>query len=192
MEVVEACNCLRPLALGVAGSWRPVTGVRCLCPALPQAVRLHQESAADAARWDPDPLAVILLLVSLALVIYVLAGSEGPRRAEVTVFEEDALPKMYMPRDERAPDRPVWLSDYSSHLPLLSIPPALPSENLDPVVDLQAQALMDSLSPGVRAHYEGAHPSREAVRKREHEREEAEYAVFIEERMRRLSEVEGR
>ena len=138
------------------------------------------------------PIAIVCFLASLAIVIFVLVGGEGPRRAEVTVFEEDALPKMYMPRDERQGDRPVWLTNYATHLPLLSIPPALPSEDLYPVVDLQAQALMDSLSPGVRAHYEGAHPSREAVRKREHEREEAEYAAFIEERMRRLSEAEGR
>jgi len=37
--------------------------------------------------------------------------------------------------------------------------------------------LMDSLSPGVRASYEGALL----------EREEAEYAAFVETRMRRLS-----
>ena len=40
---------------------------------------------------------------------------------------------------------------------------------------------MDSLSPGVRAHHEGAQLAREA-----------EYVAFIEERMRRLSEVEER
>ena len=119
------------------------------------------------------------------MVIFVLAGSEGPWRAEVTVFEEDALPSEYMPRDERERDRPVWLTNYDTHVPLIGIPPAFPSEDLDPVVDLEAQALMDSLSPGVRAHYEGAPPTREAARKREHEREEAEYAAFIEERMRR-------
>lgn len=120
------------------------------------------------------------------MVIFVLAGSERPRWAEVTVFEEDARPKMFMPRDGLERDPPIWLTNYDTHLPLISVPPALPSEDLNPVVDLQAQALMDSLSPGVRTHYEGAHPSREAVRKREHERDEAEYAAFIEERMRRL------
>ena len=132
------------------------------------------------------PIAIVCCLASMAIVIFVLAGGEGPQRAEVTVFEENAPPKMYMPHDERERGRPVWLTDYDTHVPLIGTLRALPSEDLDPVVDLQAQALMDSLSPGVRAHYEGAHPSREAVRKREHEREEAEYAAFIEERMRRL------
>jgi hypothetical protein len=41
----------------------------------------------------------------------------------------------------------------------------------------ESQRLMDSLSPGVRASYEGALL----------EREEAEYAAFVETRMRRLS-----
>jgi hypothetical protein len=81
---------------------------------------------------------------------------------------------------------PIWLSDYGSHVPLIGVPPALPSADLNPVEDLKAQALMDSLSPGVRAHCEGAHLAREAARKREHEREEAEYAAFIEERLQRL------
>ena len=69
------------------------------------------------------PVAIVCVLASAAMVIFVLAGGEGPWRAEVTVFEEDALPSEYMPRDER-----------------------------------------------------------------EHERDEAEYAAFIEERMRRLGE----
>ena len=68
------------------------------------------------------PIAIVCFLASLAIVIFVLVGGEGPRRAEVTVFEEDALPKMYMPRDERERDRPVWLTNYATHLPLISIP----------------------------------------------------------------------
>jgi len=42
----------------------------------------------------------------------------------------------------------------------------------------ESQRLMDSLSPGVRASYEGALL----------EREEAEYTAFVEERLRRLRE----
>jgi len=129
-------------------------------------------------------VATVSFLVSLAVVIFVLVGSEGPRRAEVTVFEEDALPSELTPPDEET-ELPIWLSDYGSHVPLIGVPPALPSADLNPVEDLKAQALMDSLSPGVRAHREGAHLAREAARKREHEREEAEYVAFIEERMRR-------
>ena len=133
------------------------------------------------------PVATVGFLVSLAVVIYVLVGSEGPRRAEVTASVEDALLRKFMPPDEET-ELPIWLSDYGTHLPLISIPPALPSADLNPVEDLKAQALMDSLSPGVRAHYEGAQLAREAARKREHEREEAEYVAFIEDRMRRLNE----
>ncbi len=51
---------------------------------------------------------------------------------------------------------------------------------------------MNSLSPGLRAYFEGAHLARQAApptkyerQQAEHEREEAEYAAFIEERMRR-------
>ena len=132
------------------------------------------------------PIVIVSLLVSLALAIYVWVGSEGSRRTGVTEDAEDALPKMFMPRDGLERDSPIWLTNYDTHLPLIGVPPTPLSEDLNPVVDLQAQALMDSLSPGVRAHYEGAHPSREAVRRTEHARDEAEYAAFIEERMRRL------
>ena len=85
----------------------------------------------------------------------------------------------------------MWLSDYSTHVPLIGIPPALPTD-LDSVEHLEAPAAVDSPRPRVQTRYEAAQLAREAARKREHEREEAEYAAFIEERMRRLSEVEGR
>jgi hypothetical protein len=136
-------------------------------------------------------VATVSFLVSASIVIFVLVGSEGPRRAEGTVFEEDALPRKFMPPDEEA-ELPIWLTNYDTHVPLIGTLRALPSADLNPVEDLEARALMDSLSPGVRAHYEDAQLAREAGRKWEHEREEAEYAAFIEERMRRLSDVEGR
>jgi hypothetical protein len=40
----------------------------------------------------------------------------------------------------------------------------------------------------VRASYRGAVLAQEDAKKREHERDEAEYAVFIEEHLRRLNE----
>jgi hypothetical protein len=59
---------------------------------------------------------------------------------------------------------------------------------------LEYRALLDSLSPGVRASYDGlsmvrrdAFKREEARREAEQERAEAEYAVFIEEHLRRLS-----
>jgi hypothetical protein len=104
------------------------------------------------------------------------------------VTEEDAPRSKYMPYDELEPDRPVWLTDYDTHVPLIGILRALPSADLDPVEDPAAQALMDSLSPGVRASLEDARLAQAAASETEHEREEAEYRAFIEERMRRLSE----
>ena len=53
---------------------------------------------------------------------------------------------------------------------------------------LESDALLDSLSPGVRASYEAALLAQVDAQKREHERDEAEYAVFIEEHLRRLKE----
>jgi hypothetical protein len=108
-------------------------------------------------------VATAAFLVSASLVISVLLEVGGPQRVEGTVFEEDTLPRKYGPPDEDD-ELPVWLSDYSTHVPLIGIPPALPTD-------------LDSV---------------EHLRKREHEREEAECAAFIEERMRRLSEVEAR
>ena len=74
-------------------------------------------------------------------------------RAEVTVFEEDAPPSEVTPPAEETA-LPMWLSDYSSHVPLIGILLACSPADLNPVVDLEAQALMDSLSPGVRAQDE--------------------------------------
>ena len=60
--------------------------------------------------------------------------------------------------------------------------------------ELEYRALLDSLSPGVRASYDGvwmvrrdAFKREEERREAEQERAEAEYAVFIEARLRRLS-----
>ena len=60
--------------------------------------------------------------------------------------------------------------------------------------ELEYRALLDSLSPGVRASYDGVWMVRRDAFKREQERHEAEqeraeaeYAVFIEEHLRRLS-----
>ena len=129
-------------------------------------------------------VATVSFLASLAIVIFVLVGGEGARRAGVTVFDE--VPETYgLTAYGSEPDRPVWLTNYNTHVPLLGvlIPPV--SDELEAVEQAERDALMDSLSPGVRAHYEGA-------RKSEHEREEAEYVAFIEERMRRLGEGRAR
>ena len=53
---------------------------------------------------------------------------------------------------------------------------------------LEYRTLLASLSPGVRASYRGAVLAQEDAKKREHERDEAAYAVFIEEHLRRLNQ----
>jgi hypothetical protein len=84
------------------------------------------------------------------------------------------------------PEREVrpWLRDYSLHVPLVGVvgaPPDLVDRAKSDLIErAESDALLDSLSPGVRASLEG-------TRLTQAEREEAEYRVFIEERMRRLS-----
>ena len=102
------------------------------------------------------------------------------------------------PTQKRA--RPAWLTDYSTHIGIIGvlsqIPGSPPREEAEPVERSPFDALMDSLSPGVRASYEGWLLERKHARwsgranaeTRAHLREEAEYAAFIEERLRRLNE----
>ena len=77
---------------------------------------------------------------------------------------------------------------------VLSAFPLPPREEAEPVERSHSDALMDSLSTGVRASYEGWLLERKHARwsgranaePRAHRREEAEYAAFIEARLRRL------
>ena len=99
--------------------------------------------------------------------------------------------------------RPAWLTDYSTHIGIIGVLSQFtgspPSEEAEPVERSPFDALMDSLSPGVRASYEGWLLERKHARwsgranaeTRPHRREEAEYAAFIEERLRRLNERNG-
>ena len=101
------------------------------------------------------------------------------------------------------PARPTWLTDYSTHIGIIGvlsqIPGSPPREEAEPVERSPFDALMDSLSPGVRASYEGWLLERKHARwngrtnaeTRPHLREWAEYAAFIEERLRRLNEGNG-
>ena len=134
--------------------------------------------------------AIVGLLVSVSIVVFASFGGEGATRDEVTVSEEDMESTQ-----ERA--RPAWLTDYSLHMNLIGVLGPPPGEDAEPVERSESDALMDSLSPGVWASYEGRFLEREHARtnKRlreeaenaaEHLREEAEYAAFIEARLRRL------
>jgi hypothetical protein len=83
---------------------------------------------------------------------------------------------------------PIWLTDYTTHVPLIGY--LYSRDDYDPhhLTLSEWKTLLCSLSPGVRARYEGALLEQEEARKRERSREEAEYAAFVEARMRRLSE----
>jgi hypothetical protein len=135
--------------------------------------------------------AVVGLLVGVSVVVFASAWGERAPRDEVTVSEENVESTQKRPR-------PAWLTDYSLHMNLIGVLGSLsgspPSEEAEPVERSELDALMDSLSPGVRASYEGwllerehARTSeRENAKTREHLREEAEYRAFIEARLRRL------
>jgi hypothetical protein len=133
--------------------------------------------------------------ITLGTIYFDESAHFGPRD-EATVPEQNGESTQ-----ERA--RPAWLTDYSLHMNLIGVlgspSGSPPREDPKPVEAFESGALMDSLSPGVRASYEGwllarAHARRskrlreEAEQAAEHLRQEAEYAAFIEERMRRLNE----
>lgn len=102
---------------------------------------------------------------------------------------------------KQEPARAPWLTDYYLHVPLFGFfyplpgPEPPPDSDSDPVNVFEWDALMDSLSPGVRASYEGWLLERKHARwsgranaeTRAHLREEAEYAAFIEARLRHRS-----
>jgi hypothetical protein len=114
-------------------------------------------------------------------------------RDDATVSGENVVSNQERPR-------PAWLTDYSLHMNLIGVlgsPSGSPPREDPNRVELsELDALMDSLSPGVRASYEGWLLERKHARwsgrataeTRAHLGEEAEYAAFIEERLRRLNE----
>ena len=115
------------------------------------------------------------LVVGVSVVVVASVWGEGATRDEVTVSEEDVESTQ-----ERA--RPAWLTDYSLHMNLIGVLGSPPSEEAEPVEFSESDALMDSLSPGLRASYEGRLLERKHARTSERLREEAEYAA----RLRRL------
>ena len=123
--------------------------------------------------------ATVGFLVSVSMVVFASVGGEGATRDEVTVPEGNVESTQ-----ERA--RPAWLTDYSLHMNLIGVLGSPcgspPSEEAEPVERSPFNALMDSLSPGVRASYQGWLLEREHARRSDRLREEAEYAA----RLRRL------
>ena len=115
--------------------------------------------------------AIVGFVVSVAVVILVSVGGEGGPRGD------DAVPEWLTGSDEGAvydeeAGLPDWLFDYNLHAHVIGVIYSPPDRRPTLVGLSESQRLMDSLSPGVRASYEGALRARE----------EAEHAGFIEER----------
>jgi hypothetical protein len=82
------------------------------------------------------------------------------------------------PASEQEPALPDWLTDYNLHAHIIGVFYSPPDRHPRLVGSFESDALMDSLSPGVRASYEGVLL----------ERVEAEHAAYAERRLRWLKE----
>ena len=125
-----------------------------------------------------------------------VGGDGGPRGDDAVPDEgaaydqEEALPGWLIEATAsgQEPADPVWLRDYRTHVPIIGYLHSPADSNPNHLTLSQWEALMHSLSPGVRASYEGRLLEREDARTSEHRREKAEYAAFVEGRLRRLRE----
>jgi hypothetical protein len=135
--------------------------------------------------------ATIALVASAWLIAFALVGGEEPSRDEATASDEA------MASDEELAD-PEWLttseddrnvSKFGNDASLFGFyAPTFPYFDPDREANaLEYQTLLASLSPGVRANYRAWLLDRAYAREKERERDEAEYAVFIEEHLRRLN-----
>jgi hypothetical protein len=120
--------------------------------------------------------AIVGFVVSVVVVVLASVGGDGGPRGDEAVPEW--LTGDEGTASEQEPELPDWLTDYSLHVPLIGVLYSPAYHHSQRVRRAESDALMDSLSPGVRASYEGA----------VFEREEAEHAAYAEWRMRRLSE----
>jgi hypothetical protein len=115
--------------------------------------------------------AIVGFVVSAAVVVLASVGGDGGPCGD------DAVPEWLTGSDEGAvydeeAGLPDWLFDYNLHAHVIGVIYSPPDRRPTLVGLSESQRLMDSLSPGVRASYEGALL----------EQEEAEHAGFIEER----------
>ncbi|MGB7478365.1 MAG: hypothetical protein WBM26_19250, partial [Polyangiales bacterium] len=131
--------------------------------------------------------AIVGFLVSASIVFLASFGVDEPPRDAGPVDERlEGSDEAVAPKQE--PARAPWLTDYYLHVPLFGFfyplpgPEPPPDSDSDPVDVFESEALMDSLSPGVRTSYEGRLLEREHARRSDRLREEAEYAA----RLRRL------
>jgi hypothetical protein len=135
---------------------------------------------------------IIALLASVSLVLFAVFGGVAALPDGVSVSDEatqsDDDLTLLEPRPGYDPSGPASYNALSAFLPT-RVPPDICASMIGCIVPntpypdaeleaaaLKSDALVDSLSPGVRARYEGRLLD-----------DEAEYAAFIEERLRRLS-----
>ena len=121
--------------------------------------------------------AIVGFVVSVAVIVLASVGGDGGPRGD------NAVPEWLTGSDEGAvydeeAGLPDWLLDYNLHAPVVGVIYSPPDRTPTLVGLSESQRLMDSLSPGVRASYEGALL----------EREEAEYAALAKERRRWMRE----
>jgi hypothetical protein len=117
--------------------------------------------------------ATVGFVVSALIVIFALVVGDGVPR------DDNAVPQ-WLTGDEgtasgQETELPEWLTDYSLHVPLIGVLYSPADHHARRVRRAESDALMESLSPGVRARYEGVLL----------EREEAEHAAYAERRLRR-------
>ncbi|MBT8452135.1 MAG: hypothetical protein KJO40_09240 [Deltaproteobacteria bacterium] len=100
------------------------------------------------------------LVVSASIMFLSSFAVDGPPRDDGPVDERLEVPdEAVAPNQE--PERRPWLTDYNLHVPLLGgfyvpiDPHPRPDGDLDPVDSFESDALMDSLSPGVRTRLQG-------------------------------------
>ncbi len=99
--------------------------------------------------------AIVGFVVSVVVVILASVGGDGGPRGD------DAVPEWFTGSDEGAvydeeAGLPDWLFDYHLHAPVIGVIYSPPKRRPTLVGLSESQRLMDSLSPGVRASYEGA------------------------------------
>ena len=104
--------------------------------------------------------AIVGFVVSVAVLGLASVGAEGGPRGD------DAVPVWLTGSDEGAvfdeeAGLPDWLFDYNLHAPVIGVIYSPPERRPTLVGLSESQRLMDSLSPGVRASYEGALLERE-------------------------------
>jgi len=104
--------------------------------------------------------AIVGFVVSVVVVVLASVGGDGGPRGD------NAVPKWLTGSDEGAvfdeeAGLPDWLFDYNLHAPVIGVIYSPPERRPTLVGLSESQRLMDSLSPGVRASYEGALLERE-------------------------------